>query len=325
MKFILATSAIASAAAIGVLLCAAAASAKPTYVIIDAGQVNAINDADTVVGTNDQPYYAFIRTVDGSVTKFTVQGHYTQPTSINNTGVVAGTYIISGQMDVFLRATDGTISTPHIPGKSKSVFLNNNGDIAGFYVEEDGPRRGYLRTADGNLERIDIPGSAETIVSAINDAGAVAGSYGDYGDQDGFIRAADGTITTFRVFGSDRTYVTGLNNEGAVSGIYGVGFSFLGGFIRSPNGTIQTFHFKGCPTYLSYFPILPSGMLNASGVTAGQCADGRTHRAFVRHPDGTIRRFHVPGQGLYADPMGVNAAGVIAGYSGGGGFMRFPR
>ena len=321
MKFILATSAIASAAAIGVLLCAAAASAKPTYVIIDAGQVNAINDADTVVGTNDQPYYAFIRTVDGSVTKFTVQGHYTQPTSINNTGVVAGTYQTPEQMNVFLRATDGSFSTPHIPGKYKSVFLNNNGDIAGFYAEEDGPRRGYLRTADGNLERIDIPGSAETIVSAINDAGAVAGTDAD---QDGFIRAADGTIKTFRVFGSDGTYVTGLNNEGAVSGIYVVGYSFLGGFIRSPNGTIQTFHFKGCPGYLSYFPFLPSGMLNASGVTAGLCA-GRNPRAFVRHPDGTIRRFHVPGQGLFAEPMGVNAAGVIAGYSGGGGFMRFPR
>lgn len=321
MQFILATSRIAPAAAIGTLLWAAAASAKPTYVIINEGRVNAINDADTVVGSNDRPYYAFIRTVDGSVTTFNVQGHYTEPTSINNAGVVAGTYQTPDQMRVFLRAADGTLSTPHIPGKYKSVFLNNNGDIAGVYYEQDGPYHGYLRNAGGNLEKIDIPGSASTIVSAINDSGAVAGTDAD---QDGFIRAADGTITTFRVFGSDGTYVTGLNNEGAVSGIYAVGFSFLGGFIRSPNGTIQTFHFKGCPTYLSYFPFLPSGMLNASGVTAGQCADGRTHRAFVRLRDGRIKRFHVPGQGLYTDPMGVNAAGVIAGYSGGGGFIRFP-
>jgi hypothetical protein len=99
----------------------------------------AINDAGTIVGYRGIPEIGIYRTADGA--EITIKGPgYSTPSSLNNRGVVGGTYFANFYNHGFLWGPSTQIET-------------------------------------SNFVTVDVPGAAETIITAINDNSDVVGTY----------------------------------------------------------------------------------------------------------------------------------------------------
>lgn len=156
----------------------------------------------------------------------------------------------------------------------------------------------------GKFTQFDPPGSTATNPIAINDAGAIAGSYYDSNNSHrGFVRNVDGTFSTFDVPGSTSTSVSSINNEGVIAGTYYSGANR--GFMRAADGTITTFDVPG------------SGATFASSINAGNSIAGYyytgTFHGFLRTPDGTFTSFD-PSGSTVTYVTGINTTGSIAGF-----------
>jgi ELWxxDGT repeat protein len=141
------------------------------------------------------------------------------------------------------------------------------------------PMTGYSYTQiDDSL------GVGGTEVTAINDAGEVAGTYIDSsGNQDGFVDD-DGTYTTlnFESLNTYPTYVTAINAAGAVAGYVEDNGAYTGPAGYGNDG------FIGDPEDLSTFnPGVPGGSgafveaINASGEVAGYYSSGGSGSGIV--------------------------------------------
>jgi hypothetical protein len=112
--------------------------------------VTGINDAGTITGyTYDQNSIGFVRTSDGTITKFLGPNGATaaQPSSINNSGTIAGTFTDgSNAQHGFLRAADGSFTTFDIDGAFfiEIRALNDKGVIAGDARKDDGAYFGFV-------------------------------------------------------------------------------------------------------------------------------------------------------------------------------------
>ena len=312
----------AAFAALCIMISGGQAAAKATFVTFDDGRVTGINSANTVTGWQGDGD-SFIRTVDGTVTTFAVEGaSATVAGRINDEGVVVGIYRDNAdKVHGFVRAADGTITTFDVrqaTGTGPSG-VNKKGDITGSYNDETGTH-GFLRAARGRLTTFDIVDTNFTSPGCINDKGFISGIYSSSdGHLHGFVRAPNGAITTIDVPGALDTSVDCINVKGAVVGFYDIGNGIRHGFVWEPDGTITTFDGQDCD--------IEPVSINAKGAITGQCIDHQKPShilGFVRKPDGTVNEFHVPNGGSSTMPIGINNAGVIAGSYHGGGFLRFP-
>ncbi len=218
---------------------------------------------------------------------------------------------------------------------------------------------GALDTAQAttfSFTTIDVPGAQSTVVTGINNAGAVVGSTSD---GVGFIRAANGTITTFLgpggaalPGGSNGLSVYGINDSGEVSGTAPAGTAFirhadgsfttfsatavgidnagevvgyigsgpvLHGFLRSSNGTFTTIDDPA-----SAIPNTSALGIGNNGVIVGNY-DFEGH-GFVRSAGGAFTNFNFPGASGQTSARGVNDAGDAVGFYGtffNHGFIRF--
>jgi len=316
MQKFFAISGFAAAAAFGALLWAGSATAKGTYVTFDEVYASAVNAANTVTGAarSGSGFSGFIRTMDGTVTTFSVPGaNQTLPSSINDAGAVAGGYDSGG----FIRSPDGSITTFDIPNWPLAgvVSMNNTGEITGFY--NDGVDvHAFVRAADGTITTFDGSGTpSETVPAAMNDKGMITGFYG----QHGFIRAADGTITTFDPPGANSTGPATINFDGSISGIYRDDKQIEHGFVRQANGTFAIFDIQECPSLY-----LITGRTD-KGVMSGYCLTESKHTfGFVRKPNGRIRNLNAPDSGRSTSTAGMNSSGVVVGNYRNGNFLWFP-
>jgi hypothetical protein len=110
--------------------------------------VTGINDAGTITGyTYDQNYIAFVRTSDGTLTKFLGPNGATaaQAWSINNSGTIAGTFVDgSNASHGFIRAADGSFTTLDIDGAPANIrVINDKGMVAGE-TWKDGAYVGFV-------------------------------------------------------------------------------------------------------------------------------------------------------------------------------------
>jgi hypothetical protein len=176
------------------------------------------------------------------------------PQSINVRGDVAGYYADpEGGLHGFLRRKDGTFIKFDVPGSKTSsgkgtlpMGINSGGDIVGYYHTDPTPNSGiraFLRRKDGTFEKFDPPGSitdaathvdeegyilrpAAVTAMSINDAGEIAGYFGDkVGVVHGFVRRKDATFITFDAPGAARsgnlgTFSECINGSGEVTGYY---------------------------------------------------------------------------------------------------------
>jgi probable HAF family extracellular repeat protein len=95
----------------------------------------------------------------------------TQPTSINDQGVIVGSYFIASvNSNPAFMWKDGVFSNINPPGNDGFVNvtkISNSGVVVGSYEAADGHAHGFA-FKDGTYTKIDVPGSSDTFILAVN-------------------------------------------------------------------------------------------------------------------------------------------------------------
>ena len=218
-----------------------------------------------------------------------------------------------------------------------SVLINNAGAITGYYLDANNAYHGYLRSPEGKFTALDAPGADTnagdfngTVPNAINDAGAITGTYYDVNSEGhGFVRSPQGKYTSFDVPGSAAGAINAIamNLEGAVVGFYADQNGVFQPFLRRPNGTFEKWTGPGACETSSATGCYGSGAfsINVFGTIAGGYEDNSGNfvdHGLVRSPQGKLTSFEAPdaGTGLYqgtgspGSSVALNQFGAIAGY-----------
>jgi uncharacterized membrane protein len=159
-----------------------------------------INNKRVIVGSLtsavDGHLRGFLRTADKTMTLISVPSSYnTNPTCLNNNGVVAGGYATlkgkTSREHGFVRAFDGTFVTFDPLGSvgTMPASVNSAGWITGQYADRAGNYHGFMRTINGTFAKFDPPGSMATSPQSINAKAIIAGYYVDSANiKHGFVR-----------------------------------------------------------------------------------------------------------------------------------------
>ena len=234
---------------------------------------------------------------------------YTDISSINNAGVMVGTYR-DGSQNTHGFKYDGSVYTAiDFPGATHTYTLgiNDAGQIVGSHslTGLDGPWHSYLLDA-GVYTQFDPPGQ-ESDARAINNAGDLVGVYnlGGTTPTHGFLRTGASTYTTIDYPGAQYTLLWGMNNARKMSGSYIDANNRYHGFWYA-NGTFTAIEMPGA-TWTQAFGI------NNLDQVVGWHLEGAVLRGFV-YAAGNFRSFDVdlPGTTSTA-PLAINDAGVVVG------------
>jgi hypothetical protein len=299
----------------------------------------------------DTVFHGFLRRPDGKFTTFeapgadTTAGSYngTSPTSINDLGVIAGSFSdATGLTHGFLRTPDGKFTTFDVAVAGANgtfpIGLNLEGAVVGYALDSNDLFHAFLRTPGGQIYAFVGPGSCDTGTStgcygsaatAINFWGISVGGFMDNtGNFVGhsLIRYPDGTLTTFEApgagTGTDQGTgcpgcASGLNQWGAIAGIYSDSNNVNHGFLRSPKGEFTTFDAPGAGTGSYEGTGCPSDCptsLNDSGTIMGTYIDSNfVYHGYQRTADGKIVTVD-PSGSVFTWSSGMNDFGSITGY-----------
>ena len=277
----------------------------------EGSSAQAINMAGTVVGffvvqqsIYQQPFtHAYIRTLNGYLTKFDVPGSsLTIARSINDGGAIAGEYLDSNQAaHCWLRAVDGTLTAFDVPGSMALSFggtlfmgislsrINAGGTIIGSFTDANGVYHGFLRAPDGTLTTLDAP-SAGTMANTgtkaadINSSDAIVGTVSTAGASHSFLRSPDGTYTIFDPPGAAAggSSSTGVNDTGLIVGNYADANKVMHGYLRNLDGSFTAIDDPNAPQSANSVGTATT-RINASGAVVGVFFDalGAGH-GFVR-------------------------------------------
>jgi hypothetical protein len=201
-----------------------------------------INASGAIAGVwdavNDTTSHGFYRTQDGTFTTYDVPGigyGGIANSYVNDSGVIAGTASISGQLNGFVRAADGTFSVFILPDSiglngTTLTGLNSSGVVTGYaYTGTLGfqTQRGFIRTAGGTVTEFDAPGivlpcNCGTQPADINDSGAIVGVTYQGPEEHSFVRTPDGVIAVFDPpdSGSRGSFAALINASGLIVGGY---------------------------------------------------------------------------------------------------------
>jgi uncharacterized membrane protein len=204
--------------------------------------VAAINDAGTVTGfyvDSSNVAHGYLHTSDGTITTFDPVGSTaTIAHAINSNGDIVGYYYISKRLRNplgFLRAADGTITTFDVRPKGTQPIGINSTDVIVGVCQKHRTSFGFVRRSDGSTKIFQPIGARITDVFAINDKGAVTGSYADGNfTEHGFVRSTHGKITSFDVPNATYTAAYSINGKGVITGNFLDSSGFSHGFIRTP-------------------------------------------------------------------------------------------
>ena len=166
-------------------------------------------------------FYSYVRDHKGNIVVFHASGEWpTYVAAINDSGEIAGSFYDAGRLRGYLRDRSGSLTVLDFDMAGNT--LNNRGDLAGVY-SQGGKIRGFVRTREGDITIFDAPDASATFVSAINDGGEVAGSFGDTTQANktrGFVRDIDGDVTVFDVPNAWSTVPASINDRGDVAGYF---------------------------------------------------------------------------------------------------------
>jgi len=185
---------------------------------------------------------------------------------LNDRGVLAGWYqdlsVDTVPTNIFevVNGTFQIISLP-VPGVTSATAygLNNWNQLIGVYTT-DTETQPFLLTGQ-HLQRLNLPAAwngTDLFPMAINDFGAIIGSYGATVDGADFA-TTHSFLLQFGIWqkidfpGAAQTTVTGINNRGEIFGTYNT----------VPGGTIATSHqfVLVSGVYTDLTPVLPAGYL----------------------------------------------------------------
>lgn len=273
--------------------------------------------------------HGFVRDTDGGISSIDPSGsaYRIVVTGLNDGGTAVGSITDQDQTEHgFVRKPNGTVSTfdaPQSNGITVIAALNAHGTFAGYYMGADDNNHALLVKSDGTFLSYDVPGAKETLALAINDSGATTGEFitidGGYPVPHGFVRSGKGKFQTFDVRGARETAGVVINGNGVVAGRWYDDQDIEHGFARSTDGTITKFD-----------PIRQTGGTYVTGINDDATVSGffydpssGGYYGFERTADGTLRKFNVKHSG-YVLTGGINDSGVIAGSTGGKGFLGTP-
>jgi len=190
-----------------------------------------VNKNDVVTGYGG--YYGFVWK-KGVLTIFNIPGSTTIPVHINDSGVVAGRYLVGSKSHGFVRAADGTITTFDIPNATQTLptSINENGAVVGYYASQK--YYSFVRDPDGTITTYYLRNHRSTFGIAINSKGVIAGYYDSYKGQPsfGFVRLPNGMVRKFQAGAMTSTNAQVINDHGSIAGYYGDSTG-LHGFMRS--------------------------------------------------------------------------------------------
>jgi len=228
---------------LSIFLFASAASAQPSYIVIDLGTLGGtysyaagINDSGQVVGlsslTGDTANHAFLYS-GGTMTDLGTLGGSSGSSSsaagINDSGQVVGSSTITGEDTVnhaFLysggiMADLGTLGGTY----SNAAGINDSGQVAGeSHTTGDTAYHAFLYSG-GIMADLGTLGGTNSTAYGINDSGQVVGQSNLTGDAvyHAFMYSG-GTMIDLGTLGGTYSYALGINDSGQV-----VGQSFLAG------------------------------------------------------------------------------------------------
>jgi hypothetical protein len=189
--------------------------------------------------------------------------------------------------------------------------LNTSSASTGTYIDSNNNFHGFLRAADGTTTTIDVGPSGETVATAINREGTVAGYYlkKNQISNNGFLRRNGGRTEKFSA-GGFSTGAQGLNDNDTAAGNTTSKKQRISGYVRAADGTITDFQ----------DPKAGSGGTSASAINNGGVITGRYEsnsggHGYVRSADGTFTNFDAAGAGgfLGTSPAAINKNGLVAG------------
>ena len=244
----------------------------------------------------------------------------TQPSSINASGQVVGSYGINGAINHGFLYSGGVFTTLDAPGSLPEFpftianSINASGQVAG-----EGARHSFVYSG-GVFTTFDSPGW-RTAPNSINASGQVAGSYYSGMDSHGFVYSG-GEFTTLDVPGAKLgswgwgTQVSSINDGGQVAGSYADSSGKTHGFVES-GGVFTTLDVPWSPDTMaspwSWSPNTMANSINASGQVAGSynaTSYGYLH-GFV-YSGGMFTILNVPGS-FETIATGINASAQVAG------------
>ena len=233
---------------------------------------------------NNGIVYCFVRKSDGKFKNF-LKSTQCVPNSINNAGMVTGTYGNTA-LHGFTFAK-GVVTTFDVSGAqvTSPVQINNEGVVAGQCEDAQYETHGFVRTPDGTITTFDVPGATSTAPESINESGTIVGYYAKAdGHEFSFVRQVDGTIKTFHIGKGRYTVAVGINRKGTITGDFESRNNQEPGFIRSPDGS-KTKRIKvGAPPIF-----LGVAAINNHGAITGTYGYGTGH-GFIRIPGSEVRR-----------------------------------
>lgn len=195
-----------------------------------------INDVGQIVGYTDDAAIGFLYDIQAQTFTTLEYSASTQtlPFAINNAGTIVGLVQdpVSGLAMGF--ELNGTrYKTVKAPGAPRTVLTSiNNLDQALVLGDYVGARNKAGILESGNLRKLPPKGNREPV--AINDNGAISGSYVVHQtDHAGFV-VQNNTSRQIRFPGSQETFAYGINNAGVVVGFFYDKNTELHGFIWTP-------------------------------------------------------------------------------------------
>jgi hypothetical protein len=257
--------------------------------------------------------HGFLREHDGTIATFDPKGAIeTEPQAIDRKDVVTGQYMDKDyNIHGFVRVVDGTITS--FDALSKGTYtnptgINSYGLIVGQFAVGQG-WQGFERSRGGKIRTISVSGAYDTIATAINDVGEIAGGYSISQDDPaghGFVRSTAGAITTFDADGATDTYPVGIDGDSNAAGYYQDSNSTLHSFLRKSDGTILEFDPPGA------IGSTVTG-INATGEIAGYYGTGTGGGSFLRTPNGAFTEFNIDGV-TATIATGINRGAAVTGY-----------
>jgi hypothetical protein len=230
-----------------------------TAFVVAITEVRALNNAGDAVGYGSvagggrpSSLHEFLRTPSGTIITLT------DPSTgnpllgigqgINSAGYIVGDYNTPSGSRGFILSPDRTmlttLSDPLGARLTRARGINDSGTVTGFFSDANGIVHGFVYDGvSGHYTTLDDPlafegtsttGIGGTYLTGINNAGEIAGQYGDAnGHYHGFVVDASHTqFTEIHAPGAVNTQVFGINNLGQVTVA-----SDSGGFVWSPATT----------------------------------------------------------------------------------------
>jgi uncharacterized membrane protein len=235
-----------------------------------------------------------------------------EPSGINSSGEIVGSYTDSTGARHGFRLNEDTFTAINYPGatRTEALSVNSHGDVAGFFLDPSNQWHGFV-LSDGGYSVQDYPGATTgTFTLGISANGTLVGEFkvGQAFGQLGFAWILHhGQYTQLTPPGSVRAFATSVNSRGDVVGrlIDAAGQQLA--WKLDKEGTYTVFEFPGAS-------LTNARNINAKGEVVGVYFLGGVNHGFVL-PENDFTNFTTidfPGAAT-TRALGINSRGDIVG------------